>query len=65
MSENDLIAEYIKQERPEILRSVDFMVFKMRHTLLSFAECFTQAMKNIDFDKLKQLSEQMEHENNE
>lgn len=60
MSENDLIAEYIKQERPEILHSVDFTVFKMRHALLSFTECFTKAMKNIDFDKLKQLSEQMD-----
>lgn len=59
MSENDYIAEYIKEEYPELLETYGFVFWKIRRTA---AECTNIALKDalkIDFSKLNEAVAKM------
>lgn len=47
MSENDYIAEYVKEKRPEIIRTVDFMAWKMCRIVKNVANDIATAVKNF------------------
>lgn len=63
MSENDIIAEYVREKRPEILTSVDFGLYKFSLAWRNMANDLKEAFKNIDFSKLaKQVNGSEENE---
>ena len=48
MSENDYIAEYIKEKMPEITHTLDFAMWKFGRTLKNFAEGISKIFKKGD-----------------
>lgn len=59
MSENDLIAKYIKERFPEILNTYDFALYKFSYVCKDVVNSFENTFKNIDFNK---ISEQLKGE---
>ena len=54
MNENDLIAEYVKENYPELLQTMDFAVFKLGKTISKvISDCF---------DPIKNLVQQIMYE---
>lgn len=63
MSENDIIAQYVREKYPEILTSVDFGLYKFSLACRNMANDLKEAFKNIDFSKLaKQVNGSEENE---
>lgn len=60
MSENDIIAEYIREMHPYMLNSVDFAIYKMGVTLRKIVESITETVKNTDFTTLKEAVDEVE-----
>lgn len=61
MSENDFIAEYVKEKRPEIL-GLDYYFWKMSKIVLNFAEDVAQAIKQVPWiDNSKEDAKDAEH----
>ena len=52
MSENDIIAQYVREKYPEILTSVDFELYKFSLAWRNMVNDLKEAFKNIDFSKL-------------
>ena len=52
MSENDIIAQYVREKHPEILTSVDFGLYKFSLAWRNMVNDLKEAFKNIDFSKL-------------
>ena len=52
MSENDIIAQYVREKYPEILTSVDFGLYKFSVAWRNIVSDLKEAFKNIDFSKL-------------
>ena len=52
MSENDIIAQYVREKYPEILTSVDFELYKFFLAWRNMVNDLKEAFKNIDFSKL-------------
>ena len=44
MSENDYIAEYVKEKRPELIKSFDYQIWKMIKILENFVVDVTDAL---------------------
>lgn len=59
MSENDILAEYIKEKHPEILTSVDFAVYRLGRACRKLAEDFLEAFKKIDLTELKEMADKL------
>lgn len=47
MSENDYIAEYVKEKRPEIIQTTDFLFWKIGRTLGDFVDVATKAFTDF------------------
>jgi hypothetical protein len=47
MTENDYIAEYIKEKRPEIISSLDFIFWKIGKSVEVAINDITSGLKNI------------------
>jgi len=60
MSENDIIAEYVKREFPEILKTFSFASFRLRIACRNFADSCIEAIKKFD-SSLAQAAEQAAH----
>lgn len=52
MSENDIIAQYVREKYPEILTGVDFGLYKFSLAWRNMANDLKELFKNIDFSKL-------------
>jgi len=50
MKENDIIAEYVREKRPEILGSISFVFFKFGKQISNVAEQCVEAFKQFDFN---------------
>lgn len=48
MSENDYIAEYVKEKMPEITHTFDFAMWKFVRSLKNFAEKISKVFKKGD-----------------
>lgn len=57
MSENDIIAEYVKAKYPQILKSYDFITWKISIRIREATKKFVDAIKDIDSTELKNLLE--------
>lgn len=47
MTENDYIAEYIKEKRPEIISSLDFMFWKIGKSVEVAVNGIASGLKNV------------------
>lgn len=54
MTENDIIAEYVKRKHPEILTSIDFAVFHIGMVCSIFSDGIRAKLKRIDFSRLEE-----------
>lgn len=54
MTRNDIIAEYVKRNYPEILTTTDFAAFQFRMACISFSDAVRKSIRSIDFSKLKE-----------
>lgn len=68
-SENDYIAEYIKQKHPELLQSLDFLFWKAGHILSDALKTATDAIvglfKGLSVEDIKELKEELKEEQEE
>ena len=61
MSENDFIAEYVKEKWPEIL-GLDYAFWKMSKIVLNFAENIAEVFKQVPLiDNTKEDEKDAEH----
>ena len=51
MSENDIIAEYVKENHPEILNTADFALYRISVALRKFINDFNKAFSNISIEE--------------
>ena len=49
MNENDVIAEYVKNQHPELLKTFDFATFRFKFACANVANDFKKAFSNLDF----------------
>ena len=54
MTENDIIAEYVKRKHPEILTSIDFAAFHIGMDFSIFSDSLRTKLKRIDFSRLEE-----------
>ena len=63
-SENDYIAEYVRQKHPEILQSLDFLCWKAGHVLSdalkTAADAIVGLFKGLSLEDIKELKEEQE-----
>lgn len=52
MRENDYIAEYIKEKRPEIISSFDFFMWKMAKIIAGTVKSVVDAFSDIDLSSV-------------
>ena len=52
MSENDYIAEYIKERRPELIRSFDFILWKMSRITANAVKKIIDTFSGIDLSSV-------------
>lgn len=50
MSENDMIAEYVKTKFPNILSTADFALYRLGYKLQEMATGVVEAAKQIDWE---------------
>lgn len=66
MRDNDMIADYVRLRCPELLETTDFQLYKLSCVCTSFCKSFGEALKKVDFTKLKdavdKLNERMNNE---
>ena len=51
MNENDIIAEYVKENHPDILNTTDFALYRILVALRKFINDFNKAFSNISIDE--------------
>ena len=66
MTENDYIAEYVKEKLPSILNTADFRIWKCIKTVSNVVDEITdtlvEAFRNIDVGELEAYMEEQEDE---
>ena len=62
MNENDLIAEYVKENYPEILETYDFVSFKLIKAAKELEKIITQKCNDL-FDQTKSIFDKYSVEN--
>ena len=62
MSENDYIAEFIKDKYPEIIQSADFALWKIGKILDDSISKFVENFRKINFTGLNKALENMKRE---
>ena len=63
MSENEIIAQYVKERFPELLNSTDFVLYKLGLSFRKIVDDFKEAVKNIDFSKIGEQLKEMRCDN--
>lgn len=65
MTNNDYIAEYVKERYPSIL-GIDFALWKIGRSAVEMGNCIAKALKNVNKEDLeKYLDEQKSEEEHE
>lgn len=69
MSENDIIAKYIKEKHPCLLKTTDFALYKLGVHLSNMADEISHGLSefinNIDWGKVKELADKLEQDKKE
>lgn len=63
MSENDIIAEYVKENYPEILNTIDFACYRFQTAVRGLCEKVFDCFKNVDFTELKKAADEINRRN--
>ena len=53
MTENDYVAEYVKERCPELLNTVDYSLWKLGKRLSEAAQTLVDGFKTIDWSKVQ------------
>lgn len=64
MSNNDIIAEYVKEKYPELLTGADFAIYKTGVVLREIVNNCAESLKKIDFKELKRLADEINETKN-
>lgn len=64
MSENDVIAEYVKERYPWILDTTDFVAYKLKMQWKTMVDEFKEYFRNYG-EKLKDIAKELGDEYNE
>lgn len=64
MSENDVIAEYVKEQYPWILDTIDFAVYKLKMKWKTMVNEIKESFR-INGDRLKDIAKKLGGEDNE
>lgn len=64
MTENDYIAEYVKEKRPEIIETPSYLIWRIGKTVSNLADDIIDAFRKIDWSEVD-LSEIEEEKNGE
>lgn len=64
MSENDVIAEYVKERYPWILDTIDFAAYKLKMQWKTMVDEFKESFRNYG-EKLKDIAKELGDEYNE
>lgn len=59
MSENDYIAEYVKENHPQIIQTFDFGLWRAKKILNNSLQRIVENFKTIDFSGLSKALEDM------
>ena len=64
MSENDIIAEYIKEKYPELLKGPDFAFYRLCNAAKIIVNCFSETFEKLKYaiEEYLQESEEADHE---
>lgn len=54
-TENDYIAEYVKQRCPEVIQTIDYRFWRLGKAVEEFAQTITDSFKFIDWSKVSNL----------
>ena len=60
MSENDIIAAYVRNKYPELINGADFQLFKLGLLLKEAFDNMRKKLESIDFTKLAELADEFE-----
>lgn len=60
MSENDIIAEYVKERFPKLLKTTDFAFYRLGCCLGNVAKSFVESVKQIDFGAITKAMKEYE-----
>lgn len=52
MSENDYIAEYVKEKKPEIIGTIDFVAWKIGKVVSNTVKVVTEAIKGLSVEDI-------------
>lgn len=52
MTENDYIAEYVKEKRPEIIETPSFLIWKIGKTVSNMVNDIIDTFRNIDWSEV-------------
>ena len=64
MSENDIIAEYVKERYPWILDTIDFVVYKLKMKCKTMINNFIDVYRNCG-DNMKDIAKELGDKDNE
>lgn len=56
---NDYLAEYVREKRPEIERSLDYIMWKIGRTLIDAVHSLTEQLKKMSPQELEELNQQI------
>jgi len=56
---NDYLAEYVREKRPEIERSFDYIMWKIGRTLVDAVHSLTEQLKKMSPQELEELNQQI------
>lgn len=64
MTNNDYIAEYVKEKYPNIL-GIDFVLWKTGKSIIKMGNCIAEALNNVNKEDLKKYLDEQKSEEKE
>ena len=59
MTENDYIAEYVKEQHPSIL-GADYALWRLRKMIINFGDALAKTIRTLPKEDLKRMMEEAE-----
>ena len=59
MTENDYIAEYVKEQHPSIL-GADYTLWRLRKMIINFGDALAKTIRTLPKEDLKRMMEEAE-----
>lgn len=65
MTENDYIAEYIKEKRPEIIETPSYLIWRIGKTVSNMVGDIIDTFRKIDWSKVDLIEIEKEEQDND